>query len=92
MKKLQLKEPVITEGDHSVLVAIRHERLASPEKMIMDHVKRHGSINNREGREITSIDSEYRVRRIIRKLVDANELEQIPGTRTTATRYRRPEI
>jgi ATP-dependent DNA helicase RecG len=46
MKKLQLKEPEITQGEHSVRVTIRHERLASPEKLIVDYLKSNPTINN----------------------------------------------
>jgi ATP-dependent DNA helicase RecG len=88
MKKLQLRDPEIIERDQSVLVLIRHERLASPEKIILDYVDANGSINNPKARDLTSIDSEYKVRRILKSLTDAGELEQTG--RTTATSYRRP--
>jgi ATP-dependent DNA helicase RecG len=32
MRKMRLKDPIIDERDNSVLVNIRHERLASPEE------------------------------------------------------------
>jgi ATP-dependent DNA helicase RecG len=88
MKKLQLRDPEIVERDQSVLVLIRHERLASPEKIILDYVDANGSINNPKARELTSIDSEYKVRRILKALTEAGELEQTG--RTTATSYQRP--
>jgi ATP-dependent DNA helicase RecG len=88
MKKLQLRDPEILEGEQSVLVLIRHERLASPEKIILEYVDANGSINNPKARELTSIDSEYKVRRILKALTEAGELEQTG--RTTATSYRRP--
>jgi ATP-dependent DNA helicase RecG len=88
MKKLQLRDPEIIERDQSVLVLIRHERLASPEKIILDYVNVNGRINNPKARELTSIDSEYKVRRILKALTEAGELEQ--RGRTTATSYRRP--
>jgi ATP-dependent DNA helicase RecG len=88
MKKLQLRDPEIVEREQSVLVLIRHERLASPEKMILDYVDANGSINNPKARALTSIESEYKVRRILKTLTDAGALEQTG--RTTATSYRRP--
>lgn len=88
MKKLKLRDPEIIEREQSVLVVIRHERLASPEKIILDYVDSHGSINNPKARELTSIDSEYKVRRILKTLTEARELEQTG--KTTATSYRRP--
>jgi predicted HTH transcriptional regulator len=88
MKKLQLRDPEIVEGDQSVLVLIRHERLASPEKMILEHVDANGSINNPKARALTGIESEYKVRRILKRLTETGELEQTG--RTTATSYVRP--
>lgn len=90
MKKLHLRDPEIVERQHSVLVLIRHERLASPEKVILEYVDEHGRINNPKAREITRIESEYKVRRILKRLTDAGELEQTG--RTTATSYRRPSL
>jgi predicted HTH transcriptional regulator len=37
MKKLQLKDPLITELENSVVVNIRHESLASPEEIVMEY-------------------------------------------------------
>ena len=89
MKRLQLAEPLITEQDNAVLVLIRHETLGSPEGLIMDYLKTNPEINNKRAREITGIDSEYRVRRAIQRLIAAGELERVPGTQSRATAYRR---
>lgn len=89
MRKLQLREPDIIERDNSVLVFLRHEALASPEEVIMDYLASNPEINNQKAREITSIDSEYQVRRIIRRLIDAGEVEKVPGKQSRATAYRR---
>jgi ATP-dependent DNA helicase RecG len=87
MKKLQLRDPEIVEREQSVFVLIRHERLASPERMILDFVDANGSINNPKARALTSIESEYKVRRILKSLTETGELVQ-----TTATVYRRPSL
>ena len=89
MKRLQLKEPEIQENDNSVLVTIRHEKLASPERIIMDYLDTNAEINNPRAREITNIDSEYRVRRILKGLIEAGEVEKVPGKQSRATAYRR---
>jgi ATP-dependent DNA helicase RecG len=88
MKKLKLRDPEIVQGDQSVVVYIRHERLASPETIILEYVDTNGSINNPQARQATSIESEYKVRRILKALTEAGELEQTG--RTTATAYVRP--
>jgi ATP-dependent DNA helicase RecG len=90
MKRLQLREPLITEQENAVLVSIRHETLGSPERIIMDYLKSNPEINNARAREITGIDSEYRVRRSIKRLIEAGELERVPGKQSRATAYRRP--
>jgi ATP-dependent DNA helicase RecG len=91
MRKLQLREPEIAERDNSVLVFLRHEALASPEEVIMEYLASNPEINNQKAREITSIDSEYQVRRIIRRLIEAGEVEKVPGKQSRATAYRRVE-
>lgn len=71
MAKLRLKEPVIEETDNSVLVIIKHEKLASPEELVVDYLLQNDSITNRIGRNITGIKSENSMKRIFWKLRDA---------------------
>ncbi len=71
MAKLRLKEPVIEENDNSVLVIIKHEKLASPEELVVDYLVKNDSITNRIGRNITGIKSENSMKRIFWKLRDA---------------------
>ena len=89
MKRLQLRDPVIEEGENSVLVSILHEELASPEQIIMEYLDRNPEINNPRARELTNIDSEYRVRRILARLINAGEVEKVPGKQSRATAYRK---
>jgi ATP-dependent DNA helicase RecG len=89
MKQLGLKEPIISEVGNSVIVSIRHEKLASPEEAIMRHLDENGSINNSEARKVTYISADYRVKAIFNRLVDRGLIEQIPGTDRSTTRYRR---
>lgn len=91
MKELGLRSPEIIERENSVLVNIRHEQLASPESLIVDHVRSSGFINNSKAREITGMQSEIRMRRILKKLVESGELEQVPDTFKSTTAYRIPE-
>ncbi|MBR0484207.1 MAG: putative DNA binding domain-containing protein [Oscillospiraceae bacterium] len=83
MAKLRLKEPIIIENENSVLVIIKHERLASPEEIVMDFLKENEKITNREGRSITGIKSENNMKRIFWKLRDAGMLKMI-GTGSSA--------
>ena len=45
MKKLRLKTPEIIELDNSVVVNIKHERLASPEDMIYEYLQHFAVVN-----------------------------------------------
>ena len=92
MHKLGLKEPVIEEKDNSVLVLIRHEPLASPEEAIMDFLSGHETINNSQARAATHIRADYQVKNIFRRMVKAKMIEQVPGTRTANTAYRKASI
>lgn len=91
MKQLKLKEPQISETESSVLVTIRHQRLASPEEMIVEYLERHAEISNSVVRELTGIGSENRVKRIFQRMIKAGELEPIPGRSLRDAAYRRPQ-
>ena len=77
MAKLRLKEPIIEEKDNSVLVIIKHEKLASPEELVVDYLLKNESITNRIGRNITGIKSENSMKRIFWKLRDAGMVYMI---------------
>jgi ATP-dependent DNA helicase RecG len=46
MKKLRLKEPVIEQREHSVVVNIRHQPLASAQDTVMEYLKHNDEITN----------------------------------------------
>lgn len=89
MHKRGLKEPVIREKENSVLVVIRHEPLASPQEAIMDHLERNETINNSKARQIAHVAQDYQMKAIFNQMVDAGMIEQVPGTRTASTAYRK---
>lgn len=84
MTKIRLKEPVIEEKENSVLVIIKHERLASPEEAVTDYLKTHESITNRVGRELTGIKSENTMKRVFWKLRDAGLIHMIKSGSSAA--------
>ncbi len=90
MAKLRLREPEVIEHDNSVLVQIRHESLASPEQQIIDYLSHGATIRNEEAREITGVPGEQSMRKILRKLERAGEIERVPGTSRGTTKYRLP--
>lgn len=79
MEKLRLKAPVIKEQDTSVLVIIKHEKLASPEEIVIEYMKTHDTIRNKEGRDITGIKSENTMKRCFYTLRDQGYITMVAG-------------
>jgi ATP-dependent DNA helicase RecG len=90
MKGLKLQPPVIVDNHTSVLVVIKHQRLASPEEMILEYLQSHDEIANAVVRKLTGIGSENTVKRIFQRMIRAGELESIPGRPLRDAAYRRP--
>ncbi|MBN1526843.1 MAG: putative DNA binding domain-containing protein [Candidatus Omnitrophica bacterium] len=89
MRKLRLKEPTINETESSVVVSLKHERLASPEEAIMEYLSTHIEISNSIAREITYIDSENSVKRVFYRLRDNGLIERVPGRGGGASAWRK---
>src|SRR5579862_5374852 len=89
MRALRLKDPVIEERPNSVIVFIRHERLASPEEAIIAFLKDHDEITNSIARELTGITSENKVKDVFYRLRDAGKLERVPGRKGSASAWRK---
>jgi ATP-dependent DNA helicase RecG len=88
MEKLRLRQPEVVERENSVLVVIRHESLASPEQQIVEFLRGNETINNAKAREITGVQTDHQIRRAFKRLVEAGEIEQVPGTERATTKYR----
>lgn len=91
MNMLGLRDPIISEKENSVLVTIKHEKLASPEEAIMDWLETHDTIKNRDARAITYIRADYQIKGIFGRMVEQQLIEQVPGTRTSNTAYRKAQ-
>ena len=89
MKRLRLKEPYIIENESSVLVVIKHEKLASPEDMVMEYLETHEEIKNKEGRDLTGIKSENMMKNVFKNLKKAGLLERVPGKLGPASAWRK---
>lgn len=89
MSKLRLKEPLIRERPHSVLVVIRHEPLASPEEAILSYLENHSEISNGIVRQLTGMTSENRVKEVFYRLRDKKQLERTPGKQGSASTWRK---
>ncbi|WP_233432746.1 ATP-binding protein [Burkholderia vietnamiensis] len=89
MRKLGLKSPTVENKANSVLVTVRHERLASHEQLILEHLENHDSIKNKEAREICYIDADYKMRRILARLEIRQLIQKVAGTTRNKTAYER---
>lgn len=88
MQEMQLKPPVIVETDNSVIVTIKHERLADAETIVLDYLKEHETINNAIARSLTGIADSNKMKKVFYVLKDKELLEIVPGTRGAATCWR----
>lgn len=79
MTKLRLKVPQIQETDNAVLVIIKHEKLASPEELIIAYLVDHNTIKNSIGRAVTGIKSENTMKTVFYKLRDRGFIQLVRG-------------
>ena len=89
MRGMKLKDPEIIQLDSSVLVRIKHERLASPEEAILQYLETNHQINNAVARGITGIGSENKVKEAFYRLRDLGKIERVPGLRGSASAWRK---
>lgn len=89
MKKSRLKPPVIRETENSVVVEIRHDKLASPEESVMDYLANHEEINNRTARELTGITSENTMKEVFLRLAKRDLIERIPDRKGASAAWRK---
>jgi len=79
MKEFGLKSPIITEEGNYFKVVLPHLPLAAPTVAIMDFLKLHPRITNRQARDITGIKSENLVKVEFYKLRDEGHIERVPN-------------
>lgn len=89
MKSMRLREPELRQLEHSVIVYIRHTRLASPEDAVMDHLSRNHQITNAEGRDLTGLRSDDTMKNVFGRLRDRKQIEMVPGTRGRSSAWRK---
>lgn len=79
MRKLRLRDPIIIEGTSSLTVTIPHQRLASPEELVMEVLNSKPEITNREARELCGVRSENSMKGIFKRLEARGLIEQVPN-------------
>ncbi|WP_372523089.1 ATP-binding protein [Sulfuricaulis sp.] len=79
MKDWGLKKPEILEENNYLKVVLPHSPLASPTDAILEFLRNHDLITNRQARELTGIKSENLVKIEFYKLRDEGLIERVPG-------------
>lgn len=88
MKDWRLRSPeIINEGNY-VRVVIPHAPLATAQEAIMEFITKHGTITNRQARDITGIKSENAVKSEFYKLKEAGLIEIIPELKGNKAAWR----
>jgi ATP-dependent DNA helicase RecG len=88
MRDMKLKAPVIEQGLNSVKVILKHESLATPEELILAHLKSNVSIRNSVARDICFIGSENKMKGILQRMVTKGLIELVPETTRYSAAYR----
>ncbi|MGA2617481.1 MAG: ATP-binding protein [Thermoguttaceae bacterium] len=88
MRTHRLKEPEIVETEQSVIVKIRHEKLASAEEIVLEHLVTHDTITNRKARELTGIQSENSMKNVFNRLKALGLIEMVPEQRGARSAWR----
>ncbi|HEV2988122.1 MAG TPA: ATP-binding protein [Candidatus Angelobacter sp.] len=79
MRNLRLKAPVVLEQENSVVIQIKHEKLASAEDIVMEYLDNNALITNRVARGLTGIRSENSMKLVFLRLKGRQLIEQVPG-------------
>jgi ATP-dependent DNA helicase RecG len=77
MQKARLKRHIIEELDAAVRVTLLHETLASPEQQIVEHLRAHHQIQNKQARAITGNESSQAIYKVFTRLIAAGIIEVI---------------
>jgi ATP-dependent DNA helicase RecG len=80
---------MIIERENSVLVQIKHEKLASAEDIIMEYLENNATITNRVARNLTGMRSENSMKNVFYRLRDHDLIEQVPGLSGFASAWRK---
>jgi ATP-dependent DNA helicase RecG len=91
MRKLRLRDPIITETASSVVVIIPHQKLASSEDLVMEFLANHPEIQNRVARDLCGVRSENSMKSIFKRLESRGLIEQVPGRSRFKAAWRKRE-
>lgn len=93
MRSAGLVSPVIEQTEDSVLVTLRHKKVASYEEIIMDYLESNEWITNKIARGLTGEDSENRVKNALQRLRRKGLIEpEDPKASRFKYRYRKVKV
>ncbi len=75
MRKAGLADPIFKEGENSVFVILKHASAESYEHKIVEYLKKHDFIANKEARKITGEEDKERIKNVFKKLIKRNSIE-----------------
>ncbi len=77
MRKAGLADPVFREEDNSVIVILKHTNAESYEKKVIEYLKTHSYIANKEARKITGEEDKERIKNVFKKLIKRSSIEVV---------------
>jgi ATP-dependent DNA helicase RecG len=92
MRKLRLRDPYIVETENSVRVFIPHQKLASPEDLVMEFLEENPEIVNRQARKICGISSENTMKGVFKRLEARGLIEQVPDRSKFKAAWQKKEL
>lgn len=91
MKQMQLKEPKIEETESSVIVTIKHERLADAETVVWEYLQTHSTISNEIARSLTGITDANKMKGVFYRMRNQGKIKIVEGTKSSATLWEKTQ-
>ncbi len=85
MEQMQLRAPKIVETENSVIVIIKHERLADADTVVWEYLQTHDTISNEIARQLTGITDANKMKYVFYRLRDQDKIQIVEGTKGSAT-------
>ena len=85
MEQMKLKQPQIIETESSVIVIIKHERLADAETVVWDYLQTHDTISNSIARSLTGITDANKMKQVFNRLKKQGKIKIVDTTKSSAT-------
>lgn len=87
MRKAGLADPEFEEKDNSVIIILKHANAESYENKIINYLKDHDSIANKEAREITGEEDKEKIKNVFKKLLKRNIIK-VAGTPKSTSKFK----